>query len=55
MYYRRANAAVIVYDVSSERSFQEAQEWVKGKLTLNVPIKSFIFLEIRNKIDFPMG
>ena len=43
MYYRRANAAVIVYDVSNERSFQEAQEWVKGKLTLNARLKVLFF------------
>ena len=32
MYYRRANAAMIVYDITREKSFQEAQEWIKGKL-----------------------
>ena len=30
MYYRRANAAMIVYDITRDKSFQEAQEWVKG-------------------------
>ena len=30
MYYRRANAAMIVYDITREKSFEDAQEWVKG-------------------------
>lgn len=30
MYYRRANAAIIVYDVTSEESFINVTEWVKG-------------------------
>lgn len=29
MYYRRANAAMIVYDITSEKSFEEAQTWAK--------------------------
>uniref|UniRef100_A0A1X7TP29 Uncharacterized protein n=1 Tax=Amphimedon queenslandica TaxID=400682 RepID=A0A1X7TP29_AMPQE len=40
MYYRKANAAVIVYDVNNEKSFQEAKEWVK---------------EVKSRIDFPMS
>lgn len=43
MYYRRANAAMIVYDITREKSFQDAQEWVKeleskvdGKIALCV-------------------
>ncbi len=31
MYYRRANAAIIVYDVTRESTFEEAKEWVKGQ------------------------
>jgi GTPase SAR1 family protein len=31
MYYRRANAAVIVYDISNEKSFIDATHWVSGK------------------------
>ena len=30
MYYRRANAALIVFDITREKSFDEAKEWVKG-------------------------
>lgn len=29
MYYRRANAAMIVYDVTRESTFEEAREWIK--------------------------
>ena len=32
MYYRRANAALIVYDITREKSFDEAKEWVKGMI-----------------------
>ena len=34
MYYRKANAALIVYDTSSENSFDEMKLWVKGKSIL---------------------
>ena len=30
MYYRRANAAIIVYDITQEKSFNEARDWAKG-------------------------
>ena len=33
MYYRRANAAMIVYDITRESTFEEAREWVKGEET----------------------
>ncbi|XP_064388100.1 uncharacterized protein LOC135336273 isoform X2 [Halichondria panicea] len=29
MYYRRANAALIVYDITQKRTFDEAKEWVR--------------------------
>ena len=32
MYYRRANAAVIVYDITSNKSFEEARSWIKGSV-----------------------
>ena len=31
MYYRRANAALIVYDITRGKSFDEAKEWVRGE------------------------
>ena len=30
MYYRRANAAIIVYDVTSQESFLQVTEWING-------------------------
>ena len=30
MYYRRANAAIVVYDVTSEESFDQVTVWIKG-------------------------
>jgi len=34
MYYRKATAAIIVYDITSSKSFEEAKEWVEGKLVI---------------------
>ena len=31
MYYRRANAAIIVYDITRQKTFSDAREWVKGE------------------------
>ena len=31
MYYRKTNAAIIVYDITSSKSFEQAKEWVDGK------------------------
>lgn len=30
MYYRGANAAIIVYDITSEKSFEGAKRWISG-------------------------
>jgi len=32
MYYRNANAALLVYDITSRESFEEIQLWVVGML-----------------------
>ena len=40
MYYRRANAAVIVYDITSNKSFEEARSWVKGQYCVCVCVCS---------------
>ena len=32
MYYRKANAAVIVYDITNPKSFDQAKEWVQGQM-----------------------
>ena len=31
MYYRGANAAIIVYDVTSQSSFERVSEWITGR------------------------
>ena len=36
MYYRRANAAIIVYDITSEKSFDEAKQWIKGNINYSI-------------------
>ena len=36
MYYRRANAAVIVYDIANQKSFQEAKSWMEGNHSVPV-------------------
>ncbi len=30
MYYRKANAAMLVYDITSEESFDDMKDWVMG-------------------------
>jgi GTPase SAR1 family protein len=30
MYYRGAHAAILVYDITSEESFQDMSSWVEG-------------------------
>lgn len=49
MYYRGAQAAIIVYDVANMKSFLRAQAWVQ-ELTSEKP-KSFIKMLVGNKID----
>ena len=31
MYYRKANAAMLVFDITSEESFEDMKSWVLGK------------------------
>lgn len=38
MYYRKANAAFIVYDITSYASFESAKSWVEGKYRLQQKI-----------------
>uniref|UniRef100_A0A1X7TNP2 Uncharacterized protein n=1 Tax=Amphimedon queenslandica TaxID=400682 RepID=A0A1X7TNP2_AMPQE len=40
MYYRKANAAMIVYDITNEKTFDEAKLWVN---------------EVQSKVDLPMA
>jgi len=32
MYYRKTTAAIIVYDITNAKSFEEAKEWIEGNL-----------------------
>lgn len=31
MYYRGAQAALLVYDITSQESFEELSSWIEGK------------------------
>ena len=31
MYYRKANAAMLIYDITSSDSFYDIKDWVSGK------------------------
>lgn len=49
MYYRNANAALLVFDVTSHNSFEEVKSWVL-ELQKNVQEPMFLLL-VGNKID----
>ena len=49
MYYRNANAALCVYDVTSRASFTKAQEWIK-ELKKQAP-EGIVILLVGNKVD----
>lgn len=34
MYYRKANAAMLVYDITSEDSFYDIKDWVSGRFDI---------------------
>ena len=39
MYYRKANAAFLVYDITSYQTFEHIKEWVEGKLHTKVHLQ----------------
>jgi len=49
MYYRGAAAALLVYDVTSEESFQKVKEWVK-ELRTNI-YEDIILAIVGNQVD----
>lgn len=49
LYYRKANAAIILYDITSSHSFQAMKEWV-NELKKNVEEAIVIFI-VGNKCD----
>ncbi|XP_065885932.1 uncharacterized protein [Dysidea avara] len=51
MYYRKANAAIIVYDITSSKSFEQAKDWV-DELHKNIGSNLALCI-VGNKIDLP--
>jgi len=49
MYYRGANAAILVYDVTSEQSFLRVKEWVR-ELRTNV-FEDILMIVVGNQVD----
>ena len=41
MYYRKANAAMLVFDITNPESFEDLKGWVLGRCKLN---SLFIFI-----------
>ncbi|PIA17476.1 ras-domain-containing protein [Coemansia reversa NRRL 1564] len=50
MYYRGANAVVLVYDITSENSFKDIEAWVQ-ELRLNIDVDNTVLLLVGNKLD----
>ncbi|KAJ2082157.1 hypothetical protein H4R24_001785 [Coemansia sp. RSA 988] len=50
MYYRGANAVVLVYDITSENSFKDIEAWVK-ELRQNIDMDNTVLLLVGNKLD----
>jgi hypothetical protein len=38
MYYRKANAAMLIYDMTSADSFYDIKDWVSGKYGCHVDL-----------------
>jgi len=51
MYYRGAQAAIVVYDITNRNSFEKAKEWVKELQQQGDP--NVIVAFVGNKIDMP--
>lgn len=54
MYYRNANAALVVYDVTQEDSLQKAQSWVQ-ELKTKVGDENLVIYLVGNKVDLVEG
>ncbi|KAJ2634367.1 hypothetical protein GGF40_004242 [Coemansia sp. RSA 1286] len=50
MYYRGANAVVLVYDITNEQSFKDVDAWVQ-ELQQNVDMEQTVLLLVGNKLD----
>jgi Ras-related protein Rab-21 len=61
MYYRRSNAALIVYDITSSASFESAKTWIREmKDRVDQPLVLFLIgnkvdLESQRKVSVEMG
>ena len=49
-YFRKADAVVVVYDITNEKSFLNAKNWILSAQEA-VPDDSIIFLLLGNKLD----
>lgn len=49
MYYRGAHGALVVYDITSNKSFERAQAWIK-ELSIEKP-SNFLKVLVGNKVD----
>ncbi|KAI9503592.1 hypothetical protein GGI25_003712 [Coemansia spiralis] len=50
MYYRGANAVVLVYDITSEDSFKDVDTWLQ-ELKRNIDLDDTVILLVGNKLD----
>ena len=49
-YFRKADAVVVVYDITNEKSFLNAKNWILSAQEA-VPDDSIVFLLLGNKLD----
>ncbi|KAJ1887490.1 hypothetical protein GGF37_001698 [Kickxella alabastrina] len=54
MYYRGANAVILVYDITSEDSFRDVDTWVQ-ELKKNVDMEQTVLFLVGNKLDLAPG
>lgn len=59
LYYRKANAAVVMYDVSQGDSFRAAKSWVQGTtkafhLLAFALTSSILFSELKRNVEVPV-
>ncbi len=46
MYYRGAQAALLVYDITSQESFEELSSWIDGKAVYRYIIYEYMFSKV---------
>ncbi|KAI8326409.1 ras-domain-containing protein [Martensiomyces pterosporus] len=50
MYYRGANAVILVYDITNEESFKDVSTWIQ-ELQQNADMENMVVLLVGNKLD----